>query len=413
MKIRKMGTNKFNIVIKNKNFVKLWVSQFLSEISVHTFNFLIILTVFHKTNSAVATSMVWIVFTLPALLIGPLAATFVDLVDKRKILIVTNFLQALTLIMFSLFTPDKYHFAYVVVFLYSLLNQLYVPAEFSSLPRIVHKNYLTYANSLFLITYEIAIVIGASFSGVIADQFGFRVAYFLVGILVFMAFIAVNYLPKMPGKLKNIKTFSLGVDYFISETTEGYKFIAKNKNVFLPFITIVALQVALAIIFVNLPIISEDIINLDANYSGLSIVVPAGVGAGLGIVFTSKLFNQKIRKKRIVKFSLFLMTFAIWALLTVPFLPDLYRLLVAFSLFILVGFSFVGIFITAQTHLQHETPRDYMARVFGNSRFITTAATVVPILFSASITDIFGLRVLLLIFAMSLTLVLVFYEKYV
>lgn len=408
-----MSTNKFKTVIKNNNFVKLWTSQFLSEISVHTFNFLIILTVFEKTNSAVATSMVWIVFTLPALLIGPLAATFVDLFDKRKILIITNFLQALILITYSLFTPDKYHFAYVVVFLYSLLNQLYVPAEFSSLPRIVHKNYLTYANSLFLVTYELAIVIGASLSGVIADQFGFRVAYFLIGFLVFLAFVSVNYLPKMPGKIKDIKNFSLGFDYFILEITEGYKFIAKSKNVFLPFITIVCLQVALAIIFVNLPIISEDIIKLDANYAGLSIVVPAGVGAGLGIVFISKLFNQKMRKKRIVKLSLILMTFAIWALLVVPYLPNLYSLFVAFSLFIMIGFSFVGIFITAQTHLQHATPRDYMARVFGNSRFITTAATVVPILFSASITDIFGLRVLLLLFAVLLSTVLVFYEKYV
>ncbi|MEK7111745.1 MAG: hypothetical protein AAB875_00295, partial [Patescibacteria group bacterium] len=60
-------------------------------------------------------------------------------------------------------------------------------------------------------------------------------------------------------------------------------------------------------------------------------------------------------------------------------------------------FSLVGILIPAQTFLQEATPGGMRGRVFGNFWFLVTIATIVPVIFSGTITELLGIRSLFLI----------------
>ena len=53
--------------LKNKHFLLLWSSQFLSQVAVNVMTFLLILKTFSETGSTIASSMVWVVFILPAI----------------------------------------------------------------------------------------------------------------------------------------------------------------------------------------------------------------------------------------------------------------------------------------------------------------------------------------------------------
>lgn len=150
----------FELVIKRPNFIYLWASQILSQLTVNIMNFLLLTRLFTVTGSTIATSLLWVAYALPAIFFGPIGAASVDLVSRRKMLMVTNLLQALTVGGYILFHQSSIFLLYFVVVLYSLFNQFYVPAESSSLPSVVPKNYLAYANSLFLITQQATLVVG-------------------------------------------------------------------------------------------------------------------------------------------------------------------------------------------------------------------------------------------------------------
>jgi len=80
----------FKPVLKNKNFLCIWISQIFSQLTINIMNFVFLIRLFEVTGSAISTSLLWVSYALPAILIGPFASGAVDLVDRRKMLIVTN-----------------------------------------------------------------------------------------------------------------------------------------------------------------------------------------------------------------------------------------------------------------------------------------------------------------------------------
>jgi len=95
----------FKDLLKNRNFVKLWVSQILSQMSINLMNFYVVTRIFSLTSSSTAVSLMWIAGALPCLLFAPFSGPVVDGVSKRKSMIVTNLLQAssISLLFFVVF----------------------------------------------------------------------------------------------------------------------------------------------------------------------------------------------------------------------------------------------------------------------------------------------------------------------
>jgi MFS family permease len=76
------------------------------------------------------------------------------------------------------------------------------------------------------------------------------------------------------------------------------------------------------------------------------------------------------------------------------------RVVSTFISFAILGLSFVGVTIPSQTFLQESTPKELRGRVFGNYWFLVTVASVLPVIFSGSIIEVLGIRILLLIFSL-------------
>ncbi|HET7098975.1 MAG TPA: hypothetical protein VFI61_01935, partial [Patescibacteria group bacterium] len=125
--------NDYKSLLKNSKFMYLWISQLLSQVTVNMMNFLLLARLFTVTGSSIATSLLWLAFALPAIFFGPIGAATVDLVSKRKMLMVTNLLQALTIFSFIFIQQQSIFILYFIVLAYSFFNQFYVPAESASL----------------------------------------------------------------------------------------------------------------------------------------------------------------------------------------------------------------------------------------------------------------------------------------
>lgn len=395
-----MIIEEFKPVLKNKNFLYLWSSQFLSQLTINIMNFVFLIRLFEKTGSAIAVSFLWVAYSLPAILIGPFASATVDMVDRRKMLVITNFLQALTIFVYAISQKTSIFPLYGIVFVYSLLNQFYVPAEAATLPSVLSKKKLTQGNSLFFLTQQGSLVLGFGVAGLFNNVIGYERTLFLCAFFLFLAFISTIFLPPLTTKDSVPKNFELVVIKFFSRIVEGYNFIKSERAVLAPFLLLLELQILLQVILIEVPSIANNLLKIPLNTAGVYILVPAAIGAITGALILPKLIARGWRKKKIIENSLILLTILILIICTViPWLPYTLKVIISFLIILLVGLSFVGVVIPSQTFMQESTPRQLRGRVFGNFWFLVIIASVLPVIFAGTVVEVLGIRTLLILLA--------------
>src|SRR2546430_1517002 len=153
----------FRQVLKNRNFVLLWLAQLISLTILNAANFGIIVIVNNVTHSVVMAGIAIIAFTLPALPSSAVAGAIVDRLNKRLVLWISNVLRAGTMVLIVislLFNSTNLLPLYVLTFITSLIGQFFIPAEGASIPLLVNENELVPALSLFNITMTLSQAIG-------------------------------------------------------------------------------------------------------------------------------------------------------------------------------------------------------------------------------------------------------------
>ncbi len=150
-------------MLKNRSFLLLWLAQLLSQMIFNAANYGIIALVTAVTHSTTLVGLAIVSFTLPAVPFSLLAGVFVDYLDKRMVLWVSNILRALAMgfmVFVLLVNPHTVVWLFFLAFAISLISQFFTPAEASSIPLLVSKQDLVSAISLFNITLTIAQALG-------------------------------------------------------------------------------------------------------------------------------------------------------------------------------------------------------------------------------------------------------------
>src|SRR3989344_3228721 len=401
-------------LFKNFNFLYIWSSQILSQLTINILNFLILIKLFQETSSRIATAMLWVSIAIPAIIVGPFASASVDLFDKKKILIITNLLQAITIFVYAIGNLSSIFLLYIIAFTYSLLNQFYVPAELATIPTVVKTESLSFANGLFLFTQQGSMIVGFAVAGLLKNFIGFRSSIIVCSLYLFLAFLSVLKLPSMRPKVKiRFKGFEDAFAEFFLNIAKGYKFIRGNPKIFMPLSLLIGIQIIVAVMAVNTPIIAKQLINISLDFAAALLIVPAGVGALVGSLIIPRMIKKGVRKVRIIKF--FLITIAISFFILSAFVGSVSQIIslgLTMILIFTLGVSFMGINIPAQTFLQEKTPGGYRGRVFGNFWFLTTIANVIPVIISGLVSELFGARFLVFLILAIFTIVYFYVNNY-
>ncbi len=403
----------YKSVIKNKKFKYIWISQIFSQLTINIMNFVLLIRLFEVTGSAISTSLLWVAYALPAILVGPFASAVVDLVDKRKVLIFTNLFQALIILIFGFAANSSIFFLYEVVFLYSLLNQFYVPSETSTLAFVLKKDKLVHGNSLFFITQQGSLVAGFALAGLLNALLGFNNTIFLCSAFLFIAFISTLFLPSLKSENEIPKGFETAVFGFFKHIGDGYAFIKSERKVLTPVLLLIGFQVALQVVIVQFPTLAKNILNIPLNSAGIYMLVPAGIGAVFGALFIPKILKRDVRKKTLIDAALLTMAISLLFLtFIVPLFAYIFRFILSFLTLVAIGFGFVAILVPSQTFLQESTPPGLRGRVFGNFSFLVITISVLPVVFSGSIVEIFGIKSLLLLLSVFIFTVYGFSKRF-
>ena len=160
-------------VLRQRSFALLWIGGLVSVAGDWVLNAALPFFVYERTGSTVATAGMIAAELTPGILVGSVAGVFVDRHDRRRLLIATNVLQALTVAcLFAVSSDGRLWIVYAVAAAQSVLASFSQPAESALLPSHDGERDLVAANALNALNNRLARLAGVPLGGVLLGAFG-------------------------------------------------------------------------------------------------------------------------------------------------------------------------------------------------------------------------------------------------
>ncbi len=401
---QKTGLPGFREVFKNRQFMSLWFAQIFSQFADRAVFvlFVAVLTAQQVNNSVSAaigigaaemTSLLYVTFTIPAVLLSPVAGVYVDRWSNKTILFSSNIARALFVSLVAL--PEISHSAklcLLLAFLISVASQFFGPAETAAIPRLVPKDNLLHANSLFFTTMMIALGFGFAIGEPIISQTGIKGAPCAVAGGFFIAALLVLFI--QDNKPKQVQR-----EVWWEELRQGISYIVDNPPVFRAIFKITILFstiITLNIIAVGL---AEQVMHIKAFQFGY-IVAAAGLGMALGNVLVAKAghyFSHIILSySGFTALGLFMSMLASLGFIQTTLFPMIgepnlffngWLIYIPLSLSLLIGISCAFVAVPTQSTLQASVPEELRGKVFGAQNTAMSAASTIPVILAGFFID--------------------------
>jgi MFS family permease len=212
-------------LLRNRNFLLLWLAQINSTLASHLFNIGVMVTIFAQTGSALQAAGVLVGRTLPHVLLGPVAGALVDRYPRKQVLISMEILRV-ALVAFSFFLAGDAEAnvwaIYAVVAGLAVTDAFYKPAQMSLIPALVEKPQLVHANSLVHSTNYGVMGIGYAVGGLMILYLGLlpmiviNLVLFLVAALLVSQLRMVHPVEEIGSKKRPVpllRSVAHGLDY--------------------------------------------------------------------------------------------------------------------------------------------------------------------------------------------------------
>ena len=391
-------------VLAIPSFRTLWFGQICSQLAVNTLLFVLALRVYENTKSNTAVSGLFMAYGIPAVLFGIIAGTLVDRLDKRRVLMLCDIIRSLFVIGL-LFLSWNMIFVYIITFLNALITQFYVPAEAPLIPKLVPKDRLVSANSMFSFTFYSSLAVGSLLAGPLLRLFGSQGIFVLIAALFFMAsFFSSRIRSQQEGTVGLRSLVGYNVGYLFariwSSLVEGIRYVTESK----PLTDAIALLTGTQIILVLLgslgPGFADRVLHIDIRDASLFIVGPAVLGIILGALWVGTI-GYRFKPARLIQFGItaagvLLVLIAITVrVLRYPAFAWVYKSHIVFPLeivlFFLLGASNSFLDVPANSILQDKARGSLRGRVYGILTAFVGGVGILPIIAGGVLADTIGI----------------------
>ncbi len=360
----------FSNILKNRNFVKLWVSQIFAMSASNMLIFLLAIRIYQMTDNNFIVSIYVALVSIPPIIFSVVAGAFADNHNRKKILTISNLLRVILLIAFLFLSKNPYALM-VLAFIISSISQFFGPAESATIPNVVEKKQLFLANSMFMFTTYTAFLVGYSLAGPLLFHMSDRPVFFILLVMYTIAMVANMLLPSQKHHLeikgKAIK-YGNSIKKLFHDILDGWKAIKNNKVV---LYSILQMTIILAVergVIALLPDLAGKYFKYNTDEMSYYLLIPVGVGAFVGAILINQV-KKYFPKRKIINWSLIIDGFV---LLAIPFyfvvIPwGQFWLKFATSAFAFAsGLADVFIIVTAQTLIHESSADENRGRIFGN-----------------------------------------------
>jgi MFS family permease len=397
-------------VLRNRPFLLLWLAQAATQIGGNMVLYGLTIMVAATYASTTAVSALLLSFLVPAVAFSAMAGVFVDRVDKRELLILTNLLRGATFVTIFL-VGSNLILLYLLVVFQATVTTFFAPAEASMIPLLVPRSQLLAANGLFTLTLNVAFAVGFALFGPFMVALASPQALILVvAALYFVAVVFCWVLPAAP-PVENgavsagqaVADAEQAVETMIGQFVEGIAYIRTHRNVGWSLSYLGVAGGLVGILGVLGPKFARTALGL-AEKDFVVVVLPLGLGIVTGILILNR-FGHLMPRRRAIEIGMVGIGILL-AVLSVAgqisrFLErraaatgfaDAAQLLSLLSVVVVlayvVGCAYAIVAISAQTQLQEDLPEEVRGRVFGILNMLVSVASLLPIVIVGPIADL-------------------------
>jgi len=246
------------------------------------------------TDSRFLVSLVLVSMTIPGLFMSPIAGSFADRFDRRKILIVVSILQAFAALLLLLHSAAGIWITFVAQCLIAGLAAFVGPSSSASVPNLVdNDDDLRKTNALFGSTWGTMLAVGAALGGVFAAAFG-RDAAFIANAISFVVAALLFSGVKRPMQSERTQNSNKGRVRPIADIKEAIN-VAKKDPVILALLCSKMTFAVGAGIVSQLAVLASNVFNVGDSGRGLLIGV-RGIGSGLGPILGARIAGRDMAK---------------------------------------------------------------------------------------------------------------------
>jgi MFS family permease len=381
----------FRDVLTNRNFLLLWVGQIISNFGDRLTQMALVALVYqHNPGSEVALAKLISFTIIPVFVIGPIAGAWVDRLDRKNVMIISDILRGCLVLSIPFFIGARQILlVYLSVFLAFSVSRFFIPSKMAIIPDLVSKEKLLVANSLSDTTHMIGNVIGLVVAGIIVNirSIGAVGGFYIDGVTFFVSAVLIAMIARVRSinDVRNDITVAREAiasslrRSIIKEIRQGVGLIRDDRD--MRFIVSVFFLLMAGLGFISCVIIvfvqnAFGTSTRDLGFLGMFLVA----GLFIGTMLYGK-FGQGVGKRTAV-FS----SFAVSGVLVILFAVMVERHPNLFTAGVISGFLGVAaspIMVSANT-LTHETiPGDVRGRIFSSLEVVIHLAFMAAMFIAA------------------------------
>ncbi|MEK7534631.1 MAG: MFS transporter [Patescibacteria group bacterium] len=382
-------------IFKNGQFLRLWLNQVFMQVGFNLCNYTILLILADRTHSPFVQSLFFASLTLPAFVFGLIAGPIVDMVNRKRLMLISDILLAF-LFLFYAFSGNKLITFAIIAFLTSSTARFFIPAQAATIPLIVGRETLSFANALFLFTLMGSVILGYSIASPIIEIFGglessgelapflLSSVFVVIGFILLLGFKDIKGLkPELPQGTIFKKTFLL--------LWQTVREVRSNQKVSLPILLLIFVELNLGILSVVFLEYVRRFLNLPLTSVGVVLMLPLIFGLIFGLTML-----KKIQEKYSYRISISRAVLGIGVLFfLLGVLPVLGK--GSIGIFFIRAFTSVAAFITgilvliisvqSRNLLQTSSSLAMQGRIFSFLDIMIAIITPIPVLFIGFIAD--------------------------
>lgn len=382
----------FSLLRRNRN-IRLVVSAQIVSYLGDWFTFVALAGLVQDlTDSKFLVSIVMVAFTFPSFLMSPIAGPVCDRFDRKRILVVVSFVQAVAAL--GLLTVDKGHVwtAFLFQGLIAAFASFVGPATSAAVPNLVdNEDDLRVANAITGSTWGVMLALGAAIGGVFAAAFGRDAAFIADAVSFVLAGVLFLFIDK-PTQQHDTSAASRQKVRPIADMAEAIH-VARQDRVIMALMSSKVTYAVGAGIVSQLAVLASTAFHSGDTGRGL-LIAARGIGAGLGPVVASRYIGRDLsRLLTVCGFASLVFSVCYMGAAVSP------ALMVAFAFVAVAHFAGGAQWVMSSVGLQMRAPDNVRGRVLAGDFALVSLTIASTSVVAGAVSQAIGVRGAMVIFA--------------
>jgi len=382
------NTVKITEVLRNRNFLKLWIGQIVSALG-DRFHQMALLGLIMKKGGNVGEELSKITFwsVLPFFLFSLFSGVLSDRWSRKSILIGSDLARVLLVCAIPWIIHDSTYItpAYPVIFVIGIFTCLFSPAKFSIIPNIVEERHLLAGNSLISSSALLSVLAGTAIGCVVFDSIGFKPSMYFDAFTYLFSAGAIWKLTVKEKERPEIK----GITVVLSDIKEGMKYMYQDASLLI----LISFGAIFWLVGISFYVVISDFAGKVWGFTSLTplglIFTLLGGGLLVGAIMVGK-YGDWVKRNILYTGSIWIMACGIMIFALVQ------SYMAASGIIFFIGMAGGAFLAPINADIQKIVPDELRGRTFACKDIFVNAAMVTPVLLIGKLTTFISVRELML-----------------